>query len=668
MSNEDRFRTSVIELLGVSAVARDELVQALVKGGTAGNQAAVTEQLRQLLQFDTSFTEVADGVACIPSVAEGTVWAVWVDRDDAAAGFVRSDPQLSALSWWLIGADVALVDASGSVIGNVETDAFMIDDRDTDVILGPEGWLDGLAGGWASVAVTGAALCWTPAAAAPDPDARQVAAVAEGFTRAIVEPAEVPEGMVSAVAGLAFATSDDVMHEALLVDRDAFTAVPIAGVPELFAAAGLEHRSGLVAEVGADWGALRDMQERAQTSMMYDLAPNQIDGLTLAVGACLSYVDEGLEGLGATEDERDSAAILIAAVVEDGDVASAFWDEGMRRRIPLDGIGRFDDELAGRLVGNGQIPAGLGWVRARCLDWAGDTAGAEALLMSLADSENMHWPLLVEAAGFASDRGDARTAYRLLRQAGIDASQHVHEDGDEHDHDDPEDMLGAAELLLVEVERFALSRPKPMAERNDKCPCGSGKKYKACHLGSETFSLDDRSAWLYDKIVRFVRARHYPDMSELADVLSTGDAGLFEELLEFPLVADMVMHEGRVSAEFLEARGAILPADELALAGEWQAAERGVFEVLRVGSDWLQLQDLRIGGEITIVSATPNALMQPGSLLVGRPLPVGGGYRAFSGFVPITPDRLGPITVALSGGDVDELAMQLAGIFAPVER
>jgi len=49
----------------------------------------------------------------------------------------------------LIGDDVELVDSDGKRLGVLETDGWMLDDRDTDVVLGPEGWLDGLVGGWA---------------------------------------------------------------------------------------------------------------------------------------------------------------------------------------------------------------------------------------------------------------------------------------------------------------------------------------------------------------------------------------------------------------------------------------------------------------------------------------------------------------------------------------
>jgi hypothetical protein len=48
------------------------------------------------------------------------------------------------------------------------------------------------------------------------------------------------------------------------------------------------------------------------------------------------------------------------------------------------------------------------------------------------------------------------------------------------------------------LERF---RPAPHTGlgRNDPCWCGSGRKYKVCHLHREQLPLAERAAWLYQK-------------------------------------------------------------------------------------------------------------------------------------------------------------------------
>jgi len=61
----------------------------------------------------------------------------------------------------------------------------------------------------------------------------------------------------------------------------------------------------------------------------------------------------------------------------------------------------------------------------------------------------------------------------------------------------------------MEIVDFALHRPSATAGRNDPCPCGSGKKYKKCHIGAERHALSDRAVWLYSKATRFARENRF---------------------------------------------------------------------------------------------------------------------------------------------------------------
>ena len=38
-----------------------------------------------------------------------------------------------------------------------------------------------------------------------------------------------------------------------------------------------------------------------------------------------------------------------------------------------------------------------------------------------------------------------------------------------------------AELMALLLEANRIANHTPMPNRNDTCPCGSGKKYKRCH-------------------------------------------------------------------------------------------------------------------------------------------------------------------------------------------
>ena len=153
-----KLRESVIATLGGDVMTLSLLRSRL---GAPWDRPVGRDDLDRLLQRDTSFTELTDGLVFVPALVEQTAWTVRVDRDDGAEGFVRMYPDLSALGWWLIGDDVALVDGDGDRLGVLETDGWTLEGRDTDVVLGPDGWLDGLPGGWARVDVVDGALRWS---------------------------------------------------------------------------------------------------------------------------------------------------------------------------------------------------------------------------------------------------------------------------------------------------------------------------------------------------------------------------------------------------------------------------------------------------------------------------------------------------------------------------
>ncbi len=72
--------------------------------------------------------------------------------------------------------------------------------------------------------------------------------------------------------------------------------------------------------------------------------------------------------------------------------------------------------------------------------------------------------------------GDAERGLSLLRRAGAPP-----------DHQ------------LVELLEHFRPTPRPGLGRNDRCWCGSGRKYKVCHLHREQLPLEERAARLYQK-------------------------------------------------------------------------------------------------------------------------------------------------------------------------
>jgi tetratricopeptide (TPR) repeat protein len=118
----------------------------------------------------------------------------------------------------------------------------------------------------------------------------------------------------------------------------------------------------------------------------------------------------------------------------------------------------------------------LQWLRGKAHERLGDVIAAETAYEAAESMDPQGAPALYALARFAGDRGDAARGLTLLRRAGAP----------------PDDVL--AELLA----RFE-AEPRTDVGRNDPCWCGSGRKYKKCHLNRETLSLDEHAGWLYQK-------------------------------------------------------------------------------------------------------------------------------------------------------------------------
>jgi hypothetical protein len=270
----DVLRRAVAEVVSARPMTRDAVVAELVARdvGLGGDR----NRLDRLLQMDTTFAEVGDGVIHVPSLLEGTSWTAWVDADDAREGFVRMHPYLSPIGWWLVSGEVRLLDAAGISLGPLETDGIWLDGRDTDVVVGPAGWLEELAGRWATVSVESGALRWSLCDTPPEPTERQVNAVQNGFERALSTEALV-ESDRPPPPGLRFTFGDKPMHEALVADRAAFVDAPIPPLPALYHSAGLVEQDHTIAEEGFDWDALRAWQTRNRLAVSFGLEDEQVE-------------------------------------------------------------------------------------------------------------------------------------------------------------------------------------------------------------------------------------------------------------------------------------------------------------------------------------------------------------------------------------------------------
>lgn len=686
--SDDDLRATAAELLGTRAMPIDALAAAVNE--RAGLDLSVL-RVEEVLLAGWSFVEVADGLAHVPSLLAATTWTTEPDPASTAAGVVRLYPDLAPLARLLadVGA-LPLSDAAASADGDgaeplatVRWAIRELDGVDTDVLTGPPGWLDEIGDGPVSVSVTDEGLRIAPCPTRPTPTDAQVAAVRAAFDAA-AEQVEVDMGRTEPVE-LRHAPVDDLAAEALVVDRDAFLGAAVAPLTDLLAATGLEERDGVVGPVGIEWDALRSWRLRQGYIADHGLDEEQAKTLfaVLAV-ATMFLADEADPALGTDEEERAGIALLVGLALGHGPTADAFWAETVERGMDPVRLGRFADAVVAAYTSEPRTPVGLAWLRARCLDAAGDVATAVAVLEEAARDETEHVPALVDLAGFAADRSDASGALRLLQRTGVTDHDHHHHDDHDHDghghdhdhhghhhgHGDEQASMADAHDLLDEVGWLAERRPPAMAGRNDRCPCGSGRKYKVCHLGRELHPLDDRASWLAAKAERFLLRWHADFVEDLAATIADPlQAPLAHaELHGSPFVADLALHEGGLFADFLASRAALLPSDERALGERWLEVPRALFELERVNADTILLRDLLTDEHVALPNLGGMSASIEGHALVGRPVPVGDGYRAFSGFFPVEAAQVPLVRAAIDDGDPEVLAMALGQTLSPADQ
>jgi hypothetical protein len=634
-------RRKAAELLGARVLPFGDLIEHLVSDGVVLGRTPA-DRVAEALEFDPRFVELADERwAHAPTLIDGTTWSAAVDVAAAASELLPCTPDLELFSWWAIEEPIALADGSGSL------EVVELDDG-RDAFTGPDGWLDARAGSTLLVRVAGGQLALDRVDDPPAPTLPQVDAVQRAFARA-ADTVECSSALVEEDSHeLTTALLDDLLVESLVFDRDAFLAAPVPPVDALLAAAGLERERTTIAEAGADWDALHRWRRRNALAYVHDLDEREAEALELLLGIARAAADgdAGAFGPVATASMAMAAAMFLSEAL----LARAFVGELQGAGTTPDMLARFarhvlqhlDDEDADALS------AGVRWVLARALDHQGEAEAAEAEL-ERAMAIDRAFPLALRSlAGYASDRGDAVRALSLLQDADVD-------------DDDP---------LLLEIAGYALQRPRPTAGRNELCPCGSGRKYKVCHLGRERHALVDRAPWLYLKARRYVHdGRQRVLGAELAEVMTdaSGQAGFSLEVLETELLDDLVLCECGVLEVFLAERDALLPDDEAMLAASWSTIPRSLFEVEQAGGGELALRDLRTGERIVVTNVNDDDRTGSGRMLLGRPLPVDDTWRAFAGFVHVPDSMRDSFLVALDDPDPHELAELIGRTFAPPE-
>ncbi|MEZ5255686.1 MAG: SEC-C domain-containing protein [Ilumatobacteraceae bacterium] len=256
---------------------------------------------------------------------------------------------------------------------------------------------------------------------------------------------------------------------------------------------------------------------------------------------------------------------------------------------------------------------------------AGDALAADAHLQR-AISTGVALAMVADRAGwYAADRGDARAAAALWSPL------------------DPKPVNFALVEAFAEVGRRTPGR-------NDQCWCGSGRKYKHCHLGQpERASLVDRMSWMQAKAVEFMQRADSDALEDLyalaeARALDPSDENSVAEAFADPIVVDTAMAEGGWWQRFLDARGPLLPEDERSLAESWLPIERTVHELTASAGPTVTLRPVDADETCSVVAPAVADRAHPGEYVCARVVPVGDELRILGGAFVVPPDEVELVT------------------------
>ncbi|MFH5232645.1 SEC-C metal-binding domain-containing protein [Antrihabitans spumae] len=481
-------------------------------------------------------------------------------------------------------------------------------------------------------------------------DGDVVAVIARGgdlyFERVGTKKLPIPDLRPALVALLGDDRSKQIEHVIWQLMSDDVTLFdePTAPLSELIAAAGYTIENEKIAVAGFDFKAARVQHFNEFIESTYELEPSEAS----AVAAFSSLVN----AFGADEmPSDDDLAIdpVVFAPLHDPYVAE------VARRLSEAKMGHLRGDFsagAEALIRRGgkKLAASARWLAGRAADLDGRIADAERYYEDALSWNRRYEPALQDLANLASVRGDAPRAISFLNRLGDGSASSQYS------------ML----QNFLPVARSGLSRNAP-------CWCGSGRKYKQCHLNKVETSLDDRAKWLYNKAGSFVddsdtwgaviqdladeRAEYWPDHPDpIGRALADG------------LVVDVVLFEEGGFADFIERRGELLPADELLLAQQWQLVERSLHEVESVRpGEGFTLRDVRTGDRNDVTERVASKQLKVGEFICARVVPAGSVNQIFGGIEPIALSQREALLELLDSDflDAEDLVHFLTARYAP---
>ena len=429
---------------------------------------------------------------------------------------------------------------------------------------------------------------------------------------------------------------EELVLGAVAAEPSRFRA-PAAPLTLLLAAAGLEVRGSEVAHEASVWQMAEQVDEWHR--LRHRFGPGE-------------PLDTILRVLADVEGELDTTtAREVLDDLDDPDVLETVTDLLLGRQEDPDPpatLGR----IAGRLLAAASRPAPKAVARWLLCVVAEREDRLEVAEEHLREAVRLdpQWPPAVDRlAWYRSDRGDAAGALALWRTLGP----------------------GAAEDDVRELEALPVP-PAVTVGRNERCWCGSGRKYKQCHLAHpEPLALPERVGWLCRKAVGFVERRGAEAGDEVVEHVLTRsvnpeDGDSVRDAVSDPLVLDVLLHESRWFERFLDERGVLLPEDEELLGRAWTLVDRTVYEIVETRRrEGVTVRDLRTGEVFEVRERSFSTVARPGQRICGRAVPDGSSHQFIGGLFEVAPGTERGLLDLLDDGDGLELLAYVADLHRP---
>lgn len=395
----------------------------------------------------------------------------------------------------------------------------------------------------------------------------------------------------------------------LLADEPDFFDEPLPPFGDLFDDTGLEVHHGFIGRAGRDWSRLDAFVERSRASRDTeddedhddldqldgafdddsDHVPGFDDATLAALAAGLDLDAEETKTLGLVLD------LYVIWRVPTADGTRPTDSPTMRRNVAeLVGLERvalalaeyvwtdpgFEAFVADLRTGapRGRPAAGPEFLLGACAEARAAIEEGEQHYRAALAADPDFFPARIPLHRNEIDRGNYAAALAHLRALGMKPG-------------DP------WRVWLESLVRPAFER----IGRNDPCPCGSGRKFKACHIDRPTpGAAPELADALFRKLSLWIEQPNVQGaLGELVHevigephsatagggVPHSREAAAAEDLLlgeRSPMTVDVLLFDRGWFDRFLEARGPLLPAAERSLAEAWRSTRRSLYEVQSV--------------------------------------------------------------------------------------